>query len=314
MKKSQKNKLLAISLAMMLGCILAIFALSACKSPTESSKPKVVSTIGMIDDIAKNIGKSHIDTQVLMGPGIDPHLYKASEGDTRRLGKADLILYNGLHLEARMGEVIEQMASRTKVVAVTKDIPETDLKSPPEFAGYHDPHVWFDVMLWIEASKTVESALIDLDPLNEKDYQKNAQEYRKALMELHQEIIDKISQIPVEKRVLITAHDAFGYFGARYNFEVVGLQGISTQAEAGAKDVQKLVNLIVSRKIPAIFIESSVPKRHIQAVQEAVAAKGWSVKIGGELYADAMGTAGTKEGTYIGMIKHNITTIVEALK
>lgn len=304
-----------VLVALVITTVLGVLAVTSCKEKEKpSGKIKIVSTIGMINDIAQNIGKTHVEAISLMGAGVDPHLYKASEGDTRRLANADLILYNGLHLEARMAEVIEQMHTRTHVVAVTKDIPESELRTPPEFQGFHDPHVWFDVTLWIHAARTIEAALIEVDPKHQEDYKKNAADYIKSLEALHQEVLDHIKTIPQEKRILVTAHDAFGYFGRRYGFEVIGLQGISTQAEAGAKDVQLLAETIAKRKIPAVFIESAVPKRHIQAVQEAVVAKGWNVKIGGELYADAMGSAGTPDGTYIGMIRHNVQTIVGALK
>ncbi len=301
--------------AMLFTVAVAVLSLEGCKEKKQATdKLQVVSTVGMIHDIVLNIGKSHVDAISLMGPGVDPHLYKASEGDTRRLANADLILYNGLHLEARMADVIQQMSSRTHVVAVSKDIPKDLLRTPPEFDGFADPHIWFDVTLWIKVTKTIEEALVNIDPSHKDDYRKNAAEYIKSLEALHQEVSAKAASLPQEKRILVTAHDAFGYFGRQYGFKVIGLQGISTQAEAGAKDVQLLADTIVKQKITAIFIESAVPKRHIQAVQEAVIAKGWQVKIGGELFADAMGSAGTPEGTYTGMIRHNITTITEALK
>jgi manganese/zinc/iron transport system substrate-binding protein len=302
-------------ITLMLTVGISLLSLEGCKEKKQASdKLQVVSTIGMIHDIVINIGKSHVDAISLMGPGVDPHLYKASEGDTRRLANADLILYNGLHLEARMADIIQKMSSRTQVVAVSKDIPKDQLRTPPEFDGFADPHIWFDVTLWIKVAKTIEEALVNIDPSHKDDYHKNTAEYIKSLESLHQEVRTKATSVPQEKRILVTAHDAFGYFGRQYGFKVIGLQGVSTQAEAGAKDVQLLADMIVKQKITAIFIESAVPRRHIQAVQEAVIAKGWQVKIGGELFADAMGSAGTPEGTYIGMIRHNITTITEALK
>lgn len=272
-----------------------------------------VSTIGMIHDIVSYIGGDHVQSKGLMGPGVDPHLYKATEGDVRLMGQADIIFYNGLHLEAKMSEIIEKMAYRTTVVQVTKQIPESKLQSPPEFDGFHDPHVWFDVSLWLTAAKTVEEALIERFPQFADDFRKNGESYQKTLKELDAWVKSEVAKLPKKQRVLVTAHDAFGYFGNAYGFEVIGLQGISTATEAGTKDVQELANLIVKRKIPAIFVESSVPERNIKAVQASVKAKGWDVAIGGELYADAMGDEGTEEGTYKGMIKHNVSTIVKAL-
>lgn len=301
-------KLLTLVMIGLTACLLG------CAAPiSKSGKLKVVSTTGMIGDIVQNIGGPDIESITLMGPGVDPHLYKASEGDVKTLYQADIIFYNGLHLEAKMGEIFEKMAGRAVVVPVSRGIPESDLRSPPEFKGFHDPHVWFDVTLWKKASIEVEKALIEKDPQNKANYATRAVEYRKKLDALDGQVRTLIDTVPKDRRVLITAHDAFGYFGRAYGFEVIGLQGISTQAEAGAKDVQALANLVVQRKIPAIFVESSIPVRTIQAVQNAAKAKGWNVKIGGELFSDAMGSKGTVQGTYVGMVQHNVVTIVNAL-
>lgn len=296
--------------------VLALL-ISACATETNSNtsgKLKVVTTTGMIGDIVKNVGGDYVEVISLMGPGVDPHLYKASEGDVTRLQSANLIFYNGLHLEAQMGEVIEKMNEfGIKTVAVTNLIDRSLLNASPTYPDQFDPHVWFDVSLWMKAVEQVRETLVEIDPTHKSEYEANAEAYLNQLSELHQYVLTQAQTIPAEKRVLITAHDAFNYFGEAYGFEVRGLQGISTEAQAGTADVQELVNFIIERQIPAIFVESSVPQRNIEAVQAAVQDQGFNVMIGGSLFSDAMGTAGTPEGTYIGMVTHNIDTIVNAL-
>jgi manganese/zinc/iron transport system substrate-binding protein len=301
--------------------LIVLILPAACGRPIASTPPddlaqrpiNAVTTIGMIGDIVKNVGGERVNVVGLMGPGVDPHLYKASEGDVIRLGEADIVLYNGLHLEAAMGRVFERMGDRIKTVAVTDYIDHNLLFTPEQFEGNYDPHVWFDVTMWMSATERVRDALIEIDPANAETYRANAADYLNQLAELDNYVKTQAANLPLEKRVIITAHDAFNYFSRAYGFEVRGLQGISTASEAGTADVQGLANFIVERKIPAIFIESSVPVRNVEAVQEAVRAQGWDVQIGGELFSDAMGTPGTPEGTYIGMVKHNIDTIVKAL-
>ncbi len=274
---------------------------------------RVVTTTGMITDIAQIVGGERVQVNGLMGPGVDPHLYKASEGDVILLAEADLIFYNGLHLEAKMAEVFEKMQGRVRTAAVTEGIDHDLLLSPPEFEGAYDPHVWFDVTLWMKAVELVRDTLAELDPQNARIYQTNAENYLKELAELHDYVKAQAEKVPAEQRVVITAHDAFNYFGRAYGFEVRGLQGISTATEAGTGDVQDLARFIAERKIPAIFVESSVPERNVEAVKAAVEARGFRVKIGGELFSDAMGDPDTPEGTYVGMVRHNIDTIVSAL-
>lgn len=281
--------------------------------PHEEGRLGVVTTIGMIRDVVENVGGQHVRVVGLMGPGVDPHLYKASEGDVRRLFRAEAVFYGGLHLEARMGEVLEEMGGRTRVRAVTDAIPRDILMAPPEFKGAHDPHVWFDVRLWAMTVDVVARALAEADPAHAADFQANAQRYRAELAELDRYVRAQAQRVPAERRVLITAHDAFNYFGRAYGFQVRGLQGISTASEAGTADVQALAAFIATRRIPAVFVESSIPRRTIEAVQEAVRARGYDVRIGGSLFSDAMGNPGTPEGTYIGMVRHNIDTIVGAL-
>lgn len=294
--------------------------LVACSQPASQSDAdlsqrqiRVVTTTGMITDIAQIVGGERVQVNGLMGPGVDPHLYKASEGDVILLAEADLIFYSGLHLEAKMAEVFEKMHGRVRTAAVTEGIDPDLLLTPAEFEGAHDPHVWFDVTLWMKAVESVRDTLVERDPKNAKLYQTNAENYLKELAELHDYVKAQAEKVPAEKRVLITAHDAFNYFGRAYGFEVRGLQGISTATEAGTGDVQGLARFIAERKIPAIFVESSVPERNIEAVQAAVEARGFKVKVGGELFSDAMGDPDTPAGTYVGMVRHNIDTIVSAL-
>ena len=279
----------------------------------EDGPLRVVTTIGQIADAAKNIGGDLVEVESLMGPGIDPHFYKASEGDIFTLLDADLILYNGLNLEGRTRDVLEQMGYEKPVVAVAESIPAEQLLAPPEFAGQYDPHVWFDPTMWSLVVEAIEQAMIEADPANAESYMANADAYRERLAALDAEWRERIASIPVENRVLVTAHDAFNYFGRHFGLEVVGLQGISTETEAGVGDLQAMAKLIVDLRVPAIFVESSVSPRTIEAVQAAVRDQGIDVAIGGELFSDAMGPAGTEEGTYLGMVEHNVTAITEGL-
>ena len=278
-----------------------------------TGKLTVVTTIGMITDIVRNVGGTHVEVTGLMAPGVDPHLYKATAGDVARLTSAKLIFYNGLHLESKMGEILAKMTGNTKTVAVTDDVDKAHLLTPPEFEGQYDPHLWFDVSLWMKAVEKVRNTFTEIDPGHQADYEANAERYLAELAELHQYVKTQVEKVPSEQRVLVTAHDAFNYFGKAYGFEVRGLQGISTATEAGIADVQELATFIAERRIPAIFVESSVSSRSIEAVKAAVNSKGFNVKIGGQLFSDAMGTDGTPEGTYIGMVRHNIDTITAAL-
>lgn len=275
-------------------------------------KLSVVTTTGMIADAAKNIGGNLVEVTALMGAGVDPHLYKASAKDVDRLGKAAVIFYGGLHLEGKMTDVLEKLAERKPTLAVAEAIPSEKLVGL-NGQGTHDPHVWFDIKLWMYAVDAVRDSLVTLLPDHADVLQANYDVYALELARLDEYIRGRIDALPVERRVLITAHDAFEYFGRAYGFEVRGLQGISTVSEAGTRDVQDLAQFIVKQKIPAIFIESSVPKKNVEALQAAVHSRFWDVQIGGELFSDAMGDTGTFEGTYIGMLTHNIDTIVSAL-
>ncbi len=292
----------------------------------------VVTTTGMVADIVLNVagdhvtvletsavkvehGGKHIRLVQLMGEGVDPHLYKASPGDISRLSKADIIFYSGLHLEGKMVDIFERMSDSKPTVAVTAQLEESsDSRLLEVSEGYHDPHVWFDASLWRETITTVADELARFDPDHAADYQSNADVYRKQLDELHEYCVQQIASIPKERRVLVTAHDAFQYFGRAYNLEVKAVQGLSTISEASAKHVDELVKFIVERKIKAVFVESSVSDQNIQLLIEGCAALDHNVSIGGELFSDAPGKPGTMEGTYVGMVRHNVDTIVNALK
>lgn len=312
MKRFAFTALLALS-ATLAACGAAPAAQTAAN--IADRKVNVTTTVGMIADIARNVGGDRVAVTALMGPGVDPHLYKPSTGDVTKLERADIIFYGGLDLEGRMEELFEKMAASGKpTFAVADEIDPARLRKPIEFEGKFDPHIWFDVTLWQEATTKVAKELTALDPGSQAVYERNRDAYLQQLDELHAYVQDQIATIPAEARVLITAHDAFGYFGQQYGLDVRGLQGTSTATEASARDVQDLAALIAERKIKAIFVESSVPPATIEAVQKAVQARGWDVQIGGELFSDAMGADGTPEGTYIGMVRHNVDAIVNALR
>lgn len=281
-----------------------------------SGRPiRVVTTTSMLADLAREIGGERVDVAGLMGPGIDPHLYKASEGDVSRMAEADLILYNGLDLEGKMDDVFAQMQRRGKeAVAVAEHaVPDSLLLESPDYAGNFDPHIWLDVDLWARAAEYVQHTLTRLDSTHADVYASNAAAYVDSLRQLNAYVEEQAARVPDDQRVLITSHDAFRYFGRAYGFDVRGLQGISTAAEAGTADVRRLADFVASRRIPALFIETSVPRRGIEAVQAAVRDRGFNVEIGGTLYGDALGSPGTDAATYIGMVRSNIETIVEAL-
>ena len=296
--------------------ITIVFFIAACSSKPETQRQvlKIVTTTGMIQDAVKNITGEHAQVEALMGPGVDPHLYKATQGDLKKLTEADVVFYNGLHLEGKMGEVLEKLSRTKPVLAVAASLPDSILLEVEGFEGITDPHIWFDVKLWREAVKTIHTYMVEIDSVNKPFYDSAAYAYTMQLDSLHKAISVQLLTIPEEQRVLITAHDAFGYFGRAYNIQVRGLQGISTVAEFGLRDVTELVDFIIERKIKAIFGESSISPKSIEAVEEGCRKKNWQVKIGGNLYSDAMGEAGTPEGTYIGMVNANVKTIVEALK
>jgi len=281
----------------------------------DDGRHRVVATTGQVADLARNIGGEHVDVQALMGPGVDPHLFKASEGDVIDLIESDIIMYSGLHLEGNLGEVLEQASRRIPVSAVSDGVPEDRLIQPEDdaFDGNPDPHFWFDPTLWAYAADEAARALAQLDADRAETYLTNADAYRLQLDDLDAYAMKQFDRIPALSRILVTAHDAFGYLGRRYGLEVVGLQGISTATEAGVRDVQTIADLLVTNEVKAIFVETSVPQRTIEAVQVAARDRGWEVAIGGSLYSDAMGDEGTPEGTYLGMMRYDIDTIVAGL-
>lgn len=273
---------------------------------------QIVCTTGMVADLARNVGGKHVEVKALMGAGVDPHLYKASPGDLSLMSNADVVFYSGLHLEGKMTEVFDNLAREKPAIAVAEGIDQEKILGAE--GGAHDPHVWFDVSLWSQAAGTVRDALIVFDSANADDYKANAAAYQDRLAKLHEEATAKILTIPKEQRVMVTAHDAFRYFGRAYDIEVRGIQGISTDSEAGVKQINDLVAFLTERKIKAVFVETSVSDQNIRSLLEGAAASGHKVVIGGELYSDAMGKEGTEEGTYEGMVRHNVDTIVKALK
>ncbi|NIK78441.1 manganese/zinc/iron transport system substrate-binding protein [Paenibacillus castaneae] len=290
---------------------------SACGQQTTNGQGKlnITATTGMITDVVKQVGGEHVEVSGLMGSGIDPHLYKASQGDVKKLDNADIIFYNGLHLEGKMAEMFEGLEKRKPTVAVSSYLTEEQLHAAPgQGEGMHDPHIWFNVKLWISAAEVIRDTLVEKDPSHEESYRSNATAYIEQLEELNTYAKEQIALIPEASRILVTAHDAFGYFGEAYGLTVTGLQGMNTMSEYGSKDVSELRDYLVDKKIKAVFIESSVPKKSIESVIEGARQLGHEVKIGGELYSDAMGDEGTFEGTYIGMVRHNVDTIVSALK
>ena len=279
-----------------------------------SGRLRVLATTGMVADAARVIGGDAVEVTALMGPGVDPHLYKASESDVRALSNADLVLYNGLHLEGKMAELFTRLAASRHVVALAAGVPESLLHHPEAFEGQPDPHLWFDVALWSRAVERARDALIEARPAERAAFETRASAYLDTLRALDAWTRAEMATIPTQQRVLVTAHDAFGYFGHAYGVEVVALQGISTVSEFGLADVRRLVELIVTRRVKAVFVESSVPRRSIEAVVEGCRARGHDVTIGGTLYSDALGADGTPEGTYLGMVRANVTTIVKALR
>lgn len=298
---------------------LAMMACDGAPAPAQAAPPlpspyKVITTCGMVTDIVRAVVGEFGKVEGLMGEGVDPHLYKPTTGDVAKILDADFVFYSGLMLEGRMGDTFVKAARRGKrVYAVTELIDESLLLEPEGFEGHWDPHVWGDVALWSRCALAVAEALSREDPSRADAYQANARALAARLAQLDDYARSAIASIPPPHRVLITAHDAFNYFGRAYGLEVIGIQGLSTESEAGLADIRKLIDLLVERKIPAVFVESSVSDKNVLALIEGARARGHEVKIGGTLFSDALGAPGTYEGTYIGMIDHNVTTIARAL-
>ena len=291
------------------------FSLISCQQfPATEVNGKIVCTTGMIGDAVKNLVGDSIEVHTLMGPGVDPHLYKASQGDIKELSAASVIVHNGLHLEGKLAELFSKMGKRKPALAMADGLNTNQLLNSTDFVDAHDPHIWFDVALWNQSISYISSELQKLYP-NLADFIKSNEEaYKKELLNLHVYCLTQIRLIPDNQKIMITAHDAFKYFGRAYNIEVRGLQGISTTAEFGLRDISNLVQFVSEKKIKALFVESSVPQKSIEAVIEGCKEKGHRVSLGGELFSDAMGAQNTSEGTYIGMVKHNVNTIVNALR
>ena len=299
--------------------IIVVLLFFSCKKENNTSTKddvlNIVTTTSQITDLIKVIVGNKANVEGLMGAGVDPHLYKASEGDVTKFYDSDVIFYNGLHLEGKLEDVFEKMRKQgKKTIAVSDALLKSDLISSEDFASSYDPHFWFSISYWKKAVNYVANELGNLDPKNKSLYIKNADDYLDKLKKLELENSAKLNDLPIAKRILVTAHDAFAYFGKNYEFNVVSLQGLSTATEAGVQDVQRISDFIITNNVKSIFIESSVPVRAVEALQAAVKSKGHQVTIGGTLYSDALGNPGTKEGTYLGMYEYNMNTITNALK
>lgn len=275
---------------------------------------RVTATTNIVTDLARVIGGDRVEVTGLMGPGVDPHLFKASAGDVRTLREADLILYGGLELEGRMEDLLEELARTRPTVAVTRDMPRDRLLALPQSPGLYDPHVWFDVTLWGSAARTVADTYAELDPRHAAGYRERLAAYLEQLDALDAYVRDRVATVPARSRVLVTSHDAFRYFGEAYGVEVAAIQGTSTQTEATTADVERIAALIAERRLKAVFVESSVPRQTIEAVLASAAERGQRAVVGGELFSDAAGDEGTAEGTYLGMVRHNADLITGSLR
>ncbi|MBT8155086.1 zinc ABC transporter substrate-binding protein [Epibacterium ulvae] len=293
--------------------IAAVTALLALPVAALAAPLKIVATTGMIADAARQVGGDEVTVTALMGPGVDPHAYRQTRTDIVAMTRADLVLWHGLYLEAQMQDFMHDLERRRTVVAVAEALPKDVLRGHDDYADKFDPHVWMTPLLWKDVVTEVQRALSEARPEAAETFATNAAAHLAdldGLVTYGRSVLDKV---PADNRVLLTAHDAFGYFGRDYGFEVLGVQGISTQSEAGLNRISELVNMLVARKITAVFVESSVSDRSVRALIEGAAAQGHTVKIGGELFSDAMGADGTYEGTYLGMLDHNFTTVASAL-
>ena len=274
---------------------------------------RAIATVGMVADLVRRVGGEQVEVTALMGPGVDPHLYKATRDDVQTILGGDIIFYCGLMLEGRMSDTLRKIGRRKPVIPVAERFDRSLRIDPPGSSGHADPHVWMDVSLWSRCLDVVTDTLVRFDPKNAEAYRARAKGYKMELAELHDFGKRAIATIPESQRVLITSHDAFQYFGRAYGIEVQGIQGISTESEAGLRRINELVDLMVERRIRAVFVETSVPRKNVEAIVEGVRSRGHQIVIGGELFSDAMGPSGTYEGTYIGMLDHNITLVTRAL-
>ena len=301
-----------------MGVGLALFVAACSREGADpASRPypyHVAATVGMIADVARAVAGEHAEVVGIIGSGVDPHLYRPTRDDVAHLLRANVLFYNGLKLEGRMSDVLARVAASGKpVIAVAERVEEDYLLAQPESKGQADPHVWMDVRGWMRVVRVIAEALADFDPERAEDYRHRSAQYLAELEKLDAYVGQVIGSIPEDQRVLVTAHDAFGYFGRAYGLEVRGIQGISTESEAGLRQINELVDLIVARKVRAVFVETSVAEKSVRAIIEAARSRGQAVVVGGTLFSDAMGPPGTYEGTYIGMIDHNATVIARAL-
>ncbi len=274
---------------------------------------KVLATVGMVADLVQQIGVEHTQVRQLMGAGVDPHLYKATRDDMQQIMSVDVVFSSGLMLEGRLQDTLQKVGERHPVYAITSRLPTAMLLSPGGSTEHPDPHVWMDVAAWSSCADVIVDALSEHDAEHADEFKTNAASLRQQLQALHEYGLSSVASVPESNRVLVTSHDAFSYFGRAYGLEVVGVQGLSTESEAGLQRINELVDLLVERKVSAVFVESSVPRKNILALIDGAKSRGHDVKVGGELYSDAMGAEGTYEGTYVGMLDHNITTVTHAL-
>ncbi|MEX0865879.1 MAG: zinc ABC transporter substrate-binding protein [Pirellulales bacterium] len=274
---------------------------------------RAVATVGMVADIVREVGGERVAVQQLLGAGVDPHLFKPTRDDVAQIGGADIVFYSGLMLEGKMADTLIKVGRGKPVFAVTEEIDEAMLLEPEDLEGHYDPHVWMDVAAWGDCVDVVATALSEFDPPHAEEYRTRADRYSAQLLALDAYGKQSLATVPRDSRVLITSHDAFGYFGRAYGLEVMGVQGLSTESETGLQRINELVDLVVDRQVKAVFVESSVPRKNIQALVDGAMSRGYQVTIGGELFSDAMGEAGAYEGTYIGMLDHNITRVTNAL-
>ncbi|MDE0230318.1 MAG: zinc ABC transporter substrate-binding protein [Spirochaetaceae bacterium] len=275
---------------------------------------RIAATIGMVADIVRQVAGDRGEVTAIIGEGVDPHLYVPTRSDVAALMEADIVFYSGLLLEGKMTDTLVRVARGGRPVhAVTELVDESALLAPEEFAGHYDPHLWMDVSGWMQAVDAVTGALAEFDPAEQEGYRQRAADYRATLAELHDYALHVIGSIPERQRILVTAHDAFNYFGRAYGLEVQGIQGMSTESEAGLDRINRLVDLLVTRQVGAVFVETTIADRNVRALIEGAAARGHEVAVGGELFSDAMGRPGTYEGTYVGMLDHNVTTVARAL-
>ncbi|QDV63865.1 metal ABC transporter solute-binding protein, Zn/Mn family [Crateriforma conspicua] len=283
------------------------------KSPGSGATIRVIATTGMVADLVRAVGGERVDVVQVIGAGVDPHLYNPSRDDVALIMSGDVIFYSGLMLEGKLADTLGQVGRSKPVFAVTERIDKEYLLLPDDAAGHADPHVWMDASAWSQCVDVISEALVEFSAKDAETFRQNAAAYQSELEELHQYAKKTLATIPRKSRVMITSHDAFNYFGRAYDLEVLGVQGLSTESEAGLQQINELVDLLVQRKVRAVFTESSVSPKNIKALIEGAAAQGFEIKLGGVLFSDAMGPQGTYEGTYVGMLDHNVTTVARAL-